>query len=259
MAVTFVAAGTAAAGLGAVTPGMPTGATTDDLLICHIEGEGEDTANDNMTDTVAWTLIGSVASATDGAIDRTRHSLWWAPYSAGINREVADAGDHTLAVITAWRGVNLAAPIHQQQSTIDNTNDTAGTATGVTTTLADCLIVISNTAGDDNGAGASVGFSAWTNASLANPSITEAAGGDVGTSQGSDASIGIAYGGLAAAGASGTTTWTIGASEETAAWVIALPPALPAVIGYKRSAWSSDVGILNPNLDATGDYRSRNK
>src|SRR5690606_17091568 len=49
--ITFVGAGSQASGTGAVTPGMPAGATDGDLLLCHIEGEGEDGSADAMTDT----------------------------------------------------------------------------------------------------------------------------------------------------------------------------------------------------------------
>jgi hypothetical protein len=92
-------------------------------------------------------------------------------------------------------------------------------ATGVSTTVADCLIVISGSCGD----GTSV--DSWTNTNLASPAITEAE--DMFTNQGSDGDVHVAYGGLASAGASGTTTATISASEEQANWVFALEPAPP--------------------------------
>ena len=211
---TFVAAGSSAAGAGAVTPGDPAGAATGDILLCHIEGEGEDASADLMTDMGAWTQIATVANDTGGSAFDTRHTLHWAPWSAGLNREVADAGQHTFAIITAWRGVDTTTPIHKNQTSSDDSNNSAVSITGVTTTLPDCLIVASHTAGDN------VTISGEANASLG--SLTERV--DVNTTQGSDGHIAVYSGTLAVAGASGTTTATQSANEREANICIALAP-----------------------------------
>ena len=94
MAITYVGSA-GAAGTGAVTPDFPAGVTTGDFLLLRIEGEGEDGNADGPPTGGEWTAVGvgSVASATDGASDRTRLSVYWAPYDPDINRTVPDAGD----------------------------------------------------------------------------------------------------------------------------------------------------------------------
>src|SRR3990167_1422053 len=101
----FVNAGTGAGGLDAVTPGAPASPTNGDIWVLVIEGEGEDTNADAPPTGGEWTAIndpgnGSVASATDGAVDRTRCSVYWHRYAGSDpNRVVPDAGNHTLARI----------------------------------------------------------------------------------------------------------------------------------------------------------------
>jgi hypothetical protein len=228
MAITFVAYASAN-GSAAVTPAMPTGATTNDLLICFIEGEGEDANADNMTDTGAWTSGGTVASGTTGAGDKTRLTWWWAWYSAGINRQVADAGQHTGAVLTAWRGVDATTPFDgvTPLSTSDGTNDTAANFVGITTGTDNAAVIFATSAGDNPGTAhpASIGFSSWANGDLTG--FAEVV--DVGGPAGSDWSIGIAWGIDTTAGTVAAATATIGASEESASWTIALRPAGPEV------------------------------
>lgn len=232
---TFVSIGTAAGGTDSVTPGAPAGSVTDDIWLLHIEGEGEDADPDGGPS--GWTIIDSVASAIDGAADRVRCTMYWLRYDSGSppSRVVPDAGNHTLAYITAWSGcITTESPIHKSQTSSSSTNDTSVSATGVSTDVADCMIVITTAAGDN------VGYTTWANSNLADPAITVA---DVQTtSAGSDGMIGVAYGGLASAGASGTTTCTCTALEEEANIVIALkPPAgaggisIPVVMNHLRN------------------------
>ena len=220
MGGTFVAAGTLGAGNGSVVPGLPVGWAEDDIFLLHIEGEGEDANADGQGD-FGGTLIGTVASDENGASYDTRHTLYWKRATASESAPtVDDAGNHTLAVITAWRGlVATGSPIHQSQSSSEGGG--AGdrnldvTATGLTTSIADALIVISVSTGDNTT------ISGWTNANLV--SITEAF--DVGADAGSNGSLHAAYGILASAGATGDTTATLANSEMDANWVIALKPA----------------------------------
>lgn len=219
---TFVNAGLAISSTVGVILDLPLSIQDDDILLLHIEGEGED-ANADAAPT-GWTLIGSVASGTSGAQDKTRQTLYWHRYdSAAMPDEICpDAGNHILTVVTAWRGCTTTeSPIHKQQSSSSGTNDTSVSMTGVTTDVDDCAIVASSTSGDTNI------YSGWTNASLSSPAIASIV--DVLTGSGSDGSLHVAWGGLPSAGASGTTTATSTVSEEEANWVIALKPV--AVVG----------------------------
>ncbi|MDJ0950954.1 MAG: hypothetical protein QNJ94_18740 [Alphaproteobacteria bacterium] len=221
---TFVSAGTDAHGTGGVTPGLPAGLQDDDILILHIEGEGEDGNADSAPTGGDWTAIdggtGSVASGTTGAADKTRHTLYWHRYDSASppNRSVPDAGQHTGAIITAWRGCKTTgSPIHQTQSSSSSSNNSSISVTGVTTSVNDCLIVASSAAGDGTGG---TRFSGWTNGNLSG--LTERA--DFSFTNGSDGAIGVASGGLATAGSSGATTATFSTNEEEANWCIALEP-----------------------------------
>lgn len=221
----YVGPGVQFSGTGATSGVLPGGIVTGDLLIWTMETEGEDTNAEPLPD--SWVGIdgggGSVASATDSVTDRTRNTIGYIFYDSGSPPDLTstDPGDHHVGVIHAFRNVDPTTPIHAVQSSSDNTNDTAMSITGVTTTLDNCLIVYVESNGDDDALGGPVGWTSVANASL----DFLRSGGAGGTTQGSDGSIGLWYGGLAAQGASGTLTGTIGASEESASWCFALAPA----------------------------------
>lgn len=228
MAITFVAAGTKGEGSAGVTPGLPAGWQENDIFILHIEGLGEDGAADGQGD-FGGTLIGTVASGTDATPARVRHTVYWKRAGASESAPTTDdAGDHTLAVLTAWRGCKLTgSPINGTPvSTADSDGDVNLSATGVTTDVDNCMIVISHANGDTES------VSGWTNSNL--ESILEAT--DVNTISGTDGCIAVGYGILASAGASGTTTATISASEEEANWTFALEPEPAAESGLLLGA-----------------------
>jgi len=226
MAISFVNVGSGADGVGAVTPGEPSGVQTDDILILHIEGEGEDTSADGGP--TSWNLIDSVASATDGTADRTRHTLYWIRYDSGSppSYSVPDAGNHTLAYITAWRGCTTSgSPIHTYQTSSNSTNSTSLTVTGLTTTVDDCMIVWSVSAGDDSILSTCCLDNNWGNTTLGAP--TDCA--NTSTTSGSDGSIRTAYSLMSGQGSTGNTTNTIANSEEVACFAVALIPAIVPV------------------------------
>lgn len=214
---TFVAAGTPAAGVGSVVPGLPAGLQEDDLMFLAIEGEGEDGNADPQP--AGWgTLLGTVASGTSGQNDKTRLTIYyrWATATESAPT-VPDAGNHTFAVISAWRGVDPTTPIHQSQSGSYSTNSGSPRALPVvTTTIDDCLILHFVTAGDNT-------LVSFANPALADPTITKAY--EPNTSSGSDGTNACAYGGLATAGSSGTSaTHDWSTLEESAMFTVALAP-----------------------------------
>lgn len=211
----FVSVGNTSAGTAGVTAALPGGIQTGDKLLLHIQGEGEDANADPAN--ADWTLVDTQASATGGTAGDTRLTVYEVDYDSGDppSLSIGDAGDHIICFITAWRDPNGSTlEVHQFQGTTDATADTSLSATGVTTTADNCLIVVSVGLGDDSG------VLTFTNASLAAPPITHA--GSDRTTSGSDGSLGVAFGGLASQGASGTTTGTLATSEEEANIVLAL-------------------------------------
>lgn len=215
MSITFVSAGIGAASTGGATPGMPAGATTGDFLLLVIEGEGEDSNEDPIPS--GWTLIGSRGSQFGGFADHTRITVAWAWYSAGISRSVPDAGDHTIARIYAFRGVDDITPLDNTPTTgSSGLNSTSQSANSGFASLTDeAMIILAYVHGDDVTAPGT-----FVNADLDGLSD----GGSYSNTAGSDGTVGIIYGVKATAGSAGTFSWTTSASEETAWFVIGLRP-----------------------------------
>lgn len=219
-AVEFVAVGTGSGTApGSATPGMPAGAADGDILILVIEAEGED-ANADLGP-VGWTLVDSVASAIDSAVDRTRCTVYWAWYSPSISLSVPQAGEHTITVVYAFRNVHPTTPFDVTASTGSNaTNAVSHSAvTGLTSVTNRTMAVLALTHGDDAGNGA------LTNAANANLESVWNPGGAASTA-GSDGMARILYGSLFTAGAIGTFSWEITGTSHENAWVaMVLRPA----------------------------------
>ena len=225
MAWSYVGVGSTGAGTGSVTVGLPSGIQADDILLLFIEGEGENYVPDFPPTGGDWTGLDnfapgnpspSAASATTGELDKTRHSVYYHIYD-GTNSpalSVPDAGNHTLARIAAFRGVDTSDPIAGWRASGSGTNNTSISIPGFHTDVDGCMIVATTTAGDN------VTISSWANSNLA--SITGVS--SVNTTSGSDGTHGFAYGILTSAGDIGTTTATSSANEEEASFCIALRP-----------------------------------
>jgi hypothetical protein len=207
-----------ASGDGDVEIVLPAGIADNDVLLLAISGEGED-SNADLAPT-GWTSInapadGTVASGTDGDPDRTRLTLYWARYDSdnppGLT--IPDAGTYTHAVITAWTNCRVAeSPIHAVQSSVDATNNTSVSVTGLLTTEDDCMIVAITTAGDN------ITTSTWSNTHLVDiqQRVNE------GTAVGSGGYIGIASGVDEALGTVPEFTATATEAEQEANWMVAL-------------------------------------
>lgn len=236
---TWVAAGTSAGGTGAITPGVPAGVQYGDLLVMFVNTE-----NENATTPAGWTEfpdspqgIGTAANAA-----ATRLEVYWkrAADTEPATYSVGDAGDHTYAQIVAFRGVLDTGNPYDVTSGGTEAADTSLSATGDTTTVANCLILIA-CAHEIDSAGAQ--FSGWANSDLAN--ILERI--DEGTTAADGGGVGMATGEKAAAGSYGATTATVAASTQKAFITIALKPQ-PAAPGVHT--FLNKVRFTN-NTDAT--------
>lgn len=245
----FVSAGTKGAGAGAVTPGAPANLQDDDVLLLHIEGEGEDANADSPPSGGDWTLMATVASGTDSNPGRTRHTLYWHRYDSASppSYSVPDAGNHTLAVVSAWRGCHATeTPIHAYQASSSATNDTAVTATGLTSTIDGCAVIASCSAG------VACGYGSWANASLYKPTIAEII--DENVILGSAGSLHVAWGGWPFAAAMGNITATATVSAQEANIVLALKPK-PFVVGELATPTGTVRGFKIYYTDGTS-YKS---
>jgi hypothetical protein len=244
----FIAAGTAASGTGAVTPGAPAGIVDDDLLILVIEGEGEDANADSAPTGGDWTAIdgstGSVANDTAGSAWDTRCTVYYHVYDSASppSYSVPDAGEHTLAQVLAFRNVDTTTPIGNTQSSSADDSNTSVSITGVTTGAANAGVLVVFTNGDD------VTASGWTNSNLV--SIDELT--DESTTSGSDGSIHAAFGLKATAGATGATTATVSANEREAGWTIELKKAGGATNATVTPSVVTGTGEIPAPTVATG-------
>lgn len=212
MAIAFRAAGTAAAGTGDVTPGLPAGQSEDDIFLLHVESKG----GEAVAAVSGWTEKLNVECGTGSNVD-TRNTLFWRRATASESAPtVTDTGNHTLAVITAWTGVVTSGdPFDVAASDSDHASNSTVTADSITTTVADAMVIAINT----DGAGTTI--TDWTNANLV--SFVEAF--DELTFSGGNGSVAAAYGIKTVAEATGAATATRSADGHHSNIHVALTPA----------------------------------
>lgn len=204
----FKNAGAAASGNGAVVAGAPNNLEKDDLLLLHLQCAGDD----NPQSPPGWNLIDTIATGTSGPA-QTQTALYWHRYDGVTppDYNVPDAGNHVLAVVTAWRGVHPTEnPIHAHSVSLDANNNTSVSADGLVTTKDGCAIVVTSTAGDQ------CAYSNWDNPDLSNPPIPPNEIVDEVTAAGNDGALHVAYGGKPFAGVVGQTTAVCSLSEKEA-------------------------------------------
>jgi hypothetical protein len=217
---TVRAVGAVVPGQNNIVPTMPTGVLANDVLLLFVETAAEAVTLSGGTET--WTQVTTPASIGTAGTG-TRITVFWArasqnsPTSPTIN----DSGDHQQAGIIAFQGVITSGnPINVSATSTETNVDTSVSFPGVTTTVADTLVVVAM-AGDLPDTNGSGNFSGWTNANLTN--LTEQI--DNTTTSGNGGALGVATGGKATAGASGSTTATLGTAAVKAMMTIALTPA----------------------------------
>ena len=216
---TFVAAGAVGDGTAGVTPALPAGLATNDILLLFVETANQAVAIANQNGGT-WTEVTNSpqGSGTAAAIDATRLTVFWSRYNGTQGAPTTtDSGDHQFGRIYAFRGVvTSGTPFNISSGSTEATSDTSLSATGATTTAADSLVVIGATIsmelGTENFGGT------WTNASLTNITVR---GNDWGT-QGNDGRLAVVTGDKVTAGAYGATTNTLTVGSEKGMMTIAL-------------------------------------
>jgi hypothetical protein len=216
-APTFVQAGTAATGTGAVTPTIPTNLLNDIILVFVQSGDQSVT----MT-TGGYTQVGPApGSGTAAAAAANRLTVFW-KRSAGAegNPTVADSGDHTTAQVIIIRGcITTGDPFQFLSSGVKTTASTTLTATGGVTSIDNMLVIVFAA---QSVSSSSAQFSGWTNSSLV--SITEASD-DSGTGGTGGGGVASAYGVKLTSGTVTSTTATEANSTVDAFMTIAMVPA----------------------------------
>jgi hypothetical protein len=211
-APTFVALGTPATGIGDVVPGLPTGHTTNDLLLLAVETSAQAVATPT-----GYTIVPNFP--IENATATTRLSLFY-KFDNGSEAAptVTDPGDHAYAVIIAYRGVDTLNPFHQIAGLPHATGTTSIGWAGMKTSIDDCMIVCVASWNIDN---AGPLTSAVTNSSLASLSTRQ----DAGTTDGNGGGLIIIDGTKAARGSVLSTTCTLGTTSAGCCGTLALTPS----------------------------------
>src|SRR6266487_4054661 len=231
MPAAFRAAGAVSSSLNAATPALPAGIQVDDILLLVWETSNQNGTAAPTSTVGTWAEVtgspqGTGTAGTSGSGTGLR--VFWARVVAGFTAPtMSDSGDHNRAVILAYSGcVTSGNPWDVTNGGVEAASDTSGTDVGVTTTVAGELVVVVAACGTDS---TTTQITTFTNASLAG--LAKRAGTQITTGSGGGAYI--ADGTLAAAGASGATTWTQAAASPKAFLTIALlsQPATSAAAG----------------------------
>jgi hypothetical protein len=213
---TFVAAGTYASAAGtSITPGLPAGIATDDVLFAILD------SNDNVSVTVptGWTKFIEFNTGTG----RRLTVAWLRKTAAAPSTTFTKTG--TVAFggrILAYRGLKRTGNPYGATTTKANTTASATvSATALTPTMGrGTLLFVANLTRDID---ATTNFSGWTSAKTG--ALTERI--DNAASVGAGTAIGAADGPLKDSAATGVTTATAAASGVNGAALIELLDAAP--------------------------------
>lgn len=207
---TFVAAGAISSGTATITPALPAGIASGDVLLLFVETANEAVSISNPNGGTWTGVTGSPqGTGTAASTSATRLTAFWSRFNGTQGAPtVSDSGNHQIARMIAIRGAAASGnPWDVTAGGVEATADTSGSIPGATTTVANTLVVVagSGSAPDLNGTS---NFSSWANGNLT--SLTERT--DDTRNPGNGGAIGIATGVKAAAGAYGNTTVTYGSS-----------------------------------------------
>ena len=223
----FQAAGTAASGTGVVNPAWPAH-QIGDIALLFVESAGGEPAT--LSTPAGFVAVTGSPQNTGTGTNGTRITVFWARATSTsmATPRVADAGDHVYARILTYRGVIASGnPWDVTGGGVKAAASTSVTVSGVTTTVADTLIVQAVARDNDSTAAA---FSAQTNANLTG--IAERS--DAGTTSGNGGGFALWDGVKATAGATGNTTANV-SNSINAFLSIALKPAPPTVVSINRA------------------------
>lgn len=188
MAIAFRNAGTVASGLAAINPGLPT-LVADDIHVLVIETE-----NEPVPAMTGWNNVGAgTINVATGSV--TALTIRWRPAQAGDTAPtVPDSGNHQIARIAAFSGVDTTNPWDVTLFGTETVADTSVSFPNPTTTTANTMIVHCFGTGQDTATAQS--SSTATNAGLTNLTIrmndwtTSGTGGGFAMFTGEKASIG---------------------------------------------------------------------
>lgn len=213
---TIVGSGAAAASTGAITPDLPAGVETNDLLLLFVETVGSESIS--VSD-AGWTAApNSPINLNTGS--NTRLSVFWKRAGAAETAPTTtDSGDHQIGAIMAVRGcVTKGNPFLVTASGSTSAIATKTGANNLWPLINNVLVINAFAQGDD---GQTTGqFSSFTNASLG--SLTERI--DAFTDLGNGGGLAVATGTKATPGLITGTTVTCSFTTAGVQWSGCLIP-----------------------------------
>jgi len=218
---TYVGAGTAKSDTLPITSvPWPSGHLAGDLGILVIETAAQAPGNNPPSGWTAVPTVSPQSTGTAGAAGATALYVYYriATSSSEAAADIGDSGDHQIAFITAYRGVDTSAPIGVTAGAVQASASTSVSIPSVTTTGADRLIVLISTNATDGTTTAQL--SGVTNAGLANITQRKTTQSGVGFGGG----VSVYTGEKATAGATGATTGTLATASAQANITLALQP-----------------------------------
>ncbi|KKU14490.1 MAG: Fibronectin type III domain protein [Parcubacteria group bacterium GW2011_GWB1_45_9] len=239
---TFVGCGAAAGAAAAITPVLPAGIATNDILLLFLETSGEaiTVANGNGG---TWSGVSGSPQSPSGAVTLT---VFWSRYNGTQgDPTTSDSGNHQGGSICAYRGVvTTGNPWDVTSGSVDATSDVSGDIAGATTIGPDRLVVIV-------GAGATAGdtpIATVVNSSLANISAVRV---NAETGTGDGGGLTVFDGQRATEGAYSTTTLTFATATVKAMMTISLqPPVTTLANGTDPSNAAIVPGASATDLDS---------
>jgi len=217
---TFVAAGAVSSGTGAITPALPSGRATNDILLLFLETANQAISISNQNGGT-WTAVTNSpqGTGTAGGSSATRLTVFWSRYNGTQGAPTtSDSGNHQIGRMIAVRGaITSGNPWDVTAGGVETTSDTSGSIPGATTTVANTLVVAAIATNLPDATG-TANFSAWANSNLTN--VTERI--DNTRNSGNGGGLGIVTGVKATAGAYGNTTVTTASSAVKGMMSIAI-------------------------------------
>jgi len=219
---TWRATGTAASGTGAITVGLPSGMSANDIVILvasTIAGGSITITSDGSV--TPWTAVsGSPIDVTGGE----KLYVWWGRWSSGTTGPTLTPGsDHIVGrTVAYYRCYAGGSPIDVSATGTETTSDTSFSfATGLTTTYNNEMIIIICSTGYDGDSTAQ--FGSWTGPNLG----TKTERMDNCVSAGGGGGFGLCQASLVANGAVGTVGATLTQATPKSYITFALRSTVP--------------------------------
>lgn len=208
--------GTSASGTSNITPGLPSGHTTNDILILFVES-----ANQSVTAPSGYSQIGPQNGiGTAAASGSTRLAVFWKRDGGSESAPtITSTGNRTMGVIIAVSGcVTTGNPFHFMWNGFKKTASTSYSALGNATVTGNTLIIY--------GISQAISSTGTKLSSVANSSLSSVTTQfDASTTDGVGGGIAVVSGILAAQGSYGSLTATEGSSTSDVSLSIAMIPS----------------------------------